>query len=647
MKRGLPVDTRYNQPTFCSQFSQICVFVVRTFSQDLPGMTSSLPQQIQSWIQCDRYSRYGSLWNMDQTQVSRPRHAQWCQVPTMSCSTTIPNNGEPQQQQQPSAVSTKELLQWDRRHVWHPYAAAGPTVHPTAAVGTELGDHVVPIESAHGVYLKLRPGSSYDRIGTSELPVASQELLLVDGMSNWWATIHGYNHPTLNEAIVQQVSQMSHVMFGGLTHEPAVRLCTKLCQLTKLDVCFLSDSGSVAVEVAMKMAIQYWNGRYQQQPQQQRDGHEKTKFITVRNGYHGDTFAAMSVCDPDNGMHQTHFSRGNVLQQHYFVAAPTPHYPNSHLFINNNNHDNNNNYNEAEDFEEHHVQELIDTLEQYHMNIAAMIIEPIVQGAGGMRMYHPSYLRRVRELCHTYDILLIYDEIATGFGRTNRFFGQDHGNDWNTNDDNGDDHDAEKYKPDIICLGKALTGGYMSLAATLTTNHVAETIHTVSSSSASKTYQPVLMHGPTFMGNPLACSVALASISLLENSLPTTLSQPLHTSKATPPGLPVLPPPQHTATCTDWRRSVPMIERQLREDLLECTESEHVQSVRVLGAIGVVEMKHPIRDMKALQHSIVKDYGVWLRPFGKLVYTMPPYIISAEQLRKITTAMVQLTRRRW
>ena len=559
-------------------------------------------------------------------------------------------------------VSTTELLRLDRQHVWHPYAAAGPTA---AAAATTTMDHVVPIESAHGVYLKVRSGSSYDTTTTTTTTTTTPECQeLVDGMSNWWATIHGYNHPTLNDAIVRQVSQMSHVMFGGLTHEPAIQLCTKLCQLTKLDVCFLSDSGSVAVEVAMKMAIQYWNGRYHASSTTTtttKSRPTKSKFITVRNGYHGDTFAAMSVCDPVNGMHQTQFRNG-ILQQHYFVSAPTPNYPNSHLSsrsrTDDDNSDDSSSHREQEDFDESHVAELTYTLEQNHLQIAAMILEPIVQGAGGMRMYHPMYLRRVRELCTQYDVLLIYDEIATGFGRTNRFFGHDHCNDWNTtvnhnnsnqnHDNDTDNYNTNMYKPDIICLGKALTGGYMSLAATITTNHVAEVIHTVASSSdnnnndnpATTTFQPVLMHGPTFMGNPLACSVALASISLLENSPPLS-SEELQRPPTN------LAPPQHTATCTDWRRSVPMIEQQLRQELMECTESEHVQSVRVLGAIGVVEMKHSIQNMKLLQHTIVKDYGVWLRPFGKLIYTMPPYIISTEQLRKITTAIVQLTRRRF
>jgi adenosylmethionine---8-amino-7-oxononanoate aminotransferase len=543
----------------------------------------------------------------------------------MKFSTTVLRNN---MNRTPPLLSTLELLRLDRQHVWHPYAAAGPTAAAVAA-GTTM-DHVVPIESAQGVYLKVRSGSSYDSTRTTTNgSTGCQEL--VDGMSNWWATIHGYNHPTLNDAVINQVSQMSHVMFGGLTHEPAVQLCTKLCQLTELDVCFLSDSGSVAVEVAMKMAIQYWNGRYQQSSSSS-SSHTKSKFITVRNGYHGDTFAAMSVCDPVNGMHHTQFQHG-ILQQHYFVRAPTPSYPHSNLPMKNNS---NNDNNEEEEFDDSHMKELIDTLEQYHLNIAAMILEPIVQGAGGMRMYHPSYLRRIRELCTQYDVLLIYDEIATGFGRTNQFFGHDHCDDGKHIIDNDvSNNNDNKCKPDIICLGKALTGGYMSLAATITTNHVAEIIHTVASSSDSTApkYQPVLMHGPTFMGNPLACSVALASISLLENSPPMS---PTSTTL-----------PQHTATCTDWRRSVPMIEQQLRNELMECTESEHVQSVRVLGAIGVVEMKHPIRDMKLLQHNIVKEYGVWLRPFGKLIYTMPPFIISTEQLRKITTAMVQLSRRRF
>jgi adenosylmethionine---8-amino-7-oxononanoate aminotransferase len=532
-------------------------------------------------------------------------------------------------------LSTQELLRLDRQHVWHPYAAAGSN--------NTIIDNVVPIESAHGVYLKVRPGSSYDTRSDG----SHQEL--VDGMSNWWATIHGYNHPTLNHAIIAQVSQMSHIMFGGLTHEPAIRLCTKLCQLTKLDVCFLCDSGSVAVEVAMKMAIQYWHGRHRMgttitstmNNNNNKDDtiNTKTKFITVRNGYHGDTFGTMSVCDPVNGMHTQYFGNG-ILQQHYFVNAPTPNYPNTNVSI----HTKNNNYNHEDDeFDESHMKELQQTLELYHSNIAAMILEPIVQGAGGMRMYHPQYLQRVRELCTEYDILLIYDEIATGFGRTNTFFGHDH-----CCDTISSSATSSSYKPDIICLGKALTGGYMSLAATITTNHVADVIHSVvpnSDITTTTSSKPVLMHGPTFMGNPLACSVALASISLLESSS----IEPSHRNKHKINNNinKILEPPQHTSTCTDWRRSVPMIEQQLRNELMECTESEHVQNVRVLGGIGVVEMKYPIQNMKLLQHTIVKDYNVWLRPFGKLIYTMPPYIISKEQLRTITNAIIQITRRRF
>lgn len=481
----------------------------------------------------------------------------------------------------------------DRQHVWHPYAVAGPG----------LEGSVVPMESAQGVYLRVRPGSSYD----ASHPNAPHEI--VDGMSNWWASIHGHNHPTMNAAIVDQVSKMSHVMFGGITHEPGVRLCTKLCQLTQLDVCFLCDSGSVAVEVAMKMALQYWNGRFRSQPSSVH-GHRKTKFLTVRNGYHGDTFAAMSVCDPVNGMH-TEFV-GGILPQHFFVAAPTPIFPGSSLSAA---------AKEEEEFDETiHMRELKTTLEQHHETIAAMIMEPIVQGAGGMRLYHPQYLQRARELCTEYDVLFILDEIATGFGRTNELFAHTH---------------CDNARPDIICLGKALTGGYMSMAATLTTAHVAEVIHAESSDPEKAAAKPVLMHGPTFMGNPLACSAALASISLLEQS-------PSRFPSAAP-----MPAPQHTRTCTDWRSSVPMIERQLRKELQECIESEFVRDVRVLGAIGVVELKEPIRNMREIQHALVKDHGVWLRPFGKLIYTMPPFVIAPDQLRKITSAMVQLTRRRF
>jgi adenosylmethionine---8-amino-7-oxononanoate aminotransferase len=446
-------------------------------------------------------------------------------------------------------------------------------------------------------------------------------------------------------------------MFGGLTHAPAVQLCTKLCQLTQLDVCFLCDSGSVAVEVAMKMALQYWQGHdrctHGATNTNTTNGTNgtttKTKFLTVRNGYHGDTFAAMSVCDPVQGMH-TSLVAGGILQQQYFVSAPTPVYPQSKVSspsvsspsVSSSAWD----HTPVEEWEERHMNELQQALERDHTNIAAMILEPIVQGAGGMRMYHPRYLQRARELCTHYHVLFILDEIATGFGRTNQLFAHEHCED--------------PLRPDMICVGKALTGGYMSLAATLTTSHVAEMIHAVTSSDRVNhphtiAAKPVLMHGPTFMGNPLACSVALASIALLEqspSSLPPINASSSYRNNSTNPqpqqqhGYP-LQLPQHSSTCTDWRRSVPMIEQQLRNELAECTTSEHVHDVRVLGAIGVVEMKHPIHNMIQLQHAIVREYGVWLRPFGKLIYTMPPYIITSEQLRKITTAIVQLTRRRF
>ena len=501
-------------------------------------------------------------------------------------------------------ASTEELLRLDRQHVWHPYAVAGPGI----------ADSVVPIESAEGVVLRVRKGSSYD----SSDHALGQSQDIIDGMSNWWASVHGHNHPTMNEAIINQVSKMSHVMFGGITHEPGIQLCTKLCHLTKLDVCFLCDSGSVSVEVAMKMALQYWNGRYRSNPSKT---NRKTKFLTVRNGYHGDTFAAMSVCDPINGMH-SQFS-GGILQQHYFVPAPTPIYPGSSLSATS----------EDEFDEMTHMLELKNALEQHHETIAAMIIEPIVQGAGGMRMYHPRYLQRARELCSEFDVLFIVDEIATGFGRTKQWFAHEH-------------CDNTYTRPDIVCLGKALTGGYMSLAATLTTSHVAEMIHATSLSdpAANSSTKPVLMHGPTFMGNPLASSVALASIRLLEQSQIGHSSTARH--RAAQPPQP-FQPPHHSRVCTDWRRSVPNIEQQLRSELQECTTSDFVRDVRVLGAIGVVEMKDPIKNMKEIQHVLVKDYGVWLRPFGKLIYTMPPFIITPDQLRKITTAIVQLTRRKF
>ncbi|MBT9315277.1 adenosylmethionine--8-amino-7-oxononanoate transaminase [Leptothoe spongobia] len=420
-----------------------------------------------------------------------------------------------------------QLLAIDRQHVWHPYAAM-PNPLP-----------IFPVKSAQGVYIEMEDGRT-----------------LVDGMSSWWTTIHGYNHPRLNQAARDQIDCMSHVMFGGLTHQPAVQLAQKLVELTPqpLQQVFFCDSGSVSVEVAMKMAIQYWYNLGKP---------AKHRFLTVRGGYHGDTFDAMSVCDPVNGMHHL-FNK--VLRQQYF--ADIPQIPVWGVW---DDHD-------IASFEQH--------LAENHANIAAAIFEPVVQGAGGMRFYSPDYVRRARELCNQYDVLLILDEIATGFGRTGRYFACEHAG----------------ISPDILCIGKAMSGGFISLAATLTTPHISQVF--------SQGEAGVFMHGPTFMANPLACAVSLANIDILESY--------------------------------DWQSKIQVIEAQLKAELAPCRESSNVKDVRVLGAIGVVEL-HESVNMNEIQPQVV-EHGVWLRPFGKLLYTMPPYIIEPDELRRITQAMVALTK---
>jgi adenosylmethionine-8-amino-7-oxononanoate aminotransferase len=439
-----------------------------------------------------------------------------------------------------------DIQRLDRRHVWHPYAAV-PNPLPC-----------YPVREAHGCTLHLMDGRT-----------------IIDGMSSWWACIHGYNHPALNRAAVDQIGKMSHVMFGGLTHEPAVRLARALSDLPfndagrdpedKLDKVFFCDSGSVAVEVAMKMALQYHHGT------EARDGggpsQSKSKFLTVRGGYHGDTFEAMSVCDPVNGMH--HLFR-SVLPQQIFCRRPTVRF--------------------GEEWDETDMDEIRGVMEDRHGEIAAVILEPVVQGAGGMRFYSPSYLHSLRRLCDEFDVLLIFDEIATGFGRTGKLFAMEH---------------APGVLPDILCIGKALSGGFLSFAAAVTSGRVARAFSREGGAG-------VLMHGPTFMGNPLACAVSLASLDLLKSY--------------------------------DLPAMIGAIEEQLVRELEPCRESPHVEDVRVLGAIGVVEMKEPI-DMRVAQPQLV-DSGVWLRPFGRLLYTMPPFIIQRHELRKITKAMVALATRR-
>lgn len=415
-----------------------------------------------------------------------------------------------------------QLMDLDRHHVWHPYAAMP---NPTP---------VFPVQSARGVYLHLETGET-----------------LVDGMASWWTCIHGYNHPRLNRAAHEQMERMAHVMFGGLTHQPAVQLAQRLIHLTPepLQHVFFCDSGSVAVEVAMKMAIQYWHNRGQPQ---------KQHFLTLRHGYHGDTFAAMSVCDPVNGMH--HLFRNSLVEQ-YFAAPPQIPFEGV--------------------WQDDDIASFAAILEHHQDEIAAAIFEPVVQGAGGMRFYSPQYVRRARQLCDQYGVLLILDEIATGFGRTGQWFACEHA----------------AIAPDILCVGKALSGGFMSLAATLTTADISRTF--------AQGEAGVFMHGPTFMGNPLACAVALENLDVLASY--------------------------------DWQAAIRAIEAGLKQGLEPCRSMVAVKDVRVLGAIGVVELHQPV-EMNLVQPRLVEQ-GVWLRPFGRLIYTMPPYIIQPDQLQTITRAI--------
>jgi len=397
------------------------------------------------------------------------------------------------------------------------------------------------VSHAQGVHIELADGRQ-----------------LIDGMASWWCMIHGYNHPVLNAAIQDQLGRMAHVMFGGLTHQPAAELAHRLVGITPagLNNVFFADSGSVAVEVALKMALQYWQSRGQ---------HERSHFVSLRSGYHGDTFGAMSVCDPVTGMHQL-FS--GILPRHHFVPAPPA---GLHQVLT-----------EAD------LEPLETLLQQHHRQLAAMILEPVLQGAGGMRIYSLEYLQAARQLCDQYEILLIADEIATGFGRTGKLFACE----W------------ADISPDILCLGKALTGGYMTLAATLCNDMVRDTI--------CGGDPGVFMHGPTFMANPLACSVANASIDLLLRS--------------------------------DWSRRIESIESQLVKLLQPARELELVEDIRVLGAVGVIETRFPV-NMAAFTRACV-DLGVWLRPFGQRIYCMPPYSISPDELAHLGQAMVELASQR-
>jgi len=412
-----------------------------------------------------------------------------------------------------------DLLKLDQAHVWHPYGPMPGTQEPLL------------VAEAEGVRLRLADGRE-----------------LVDGMSSWWAAIHGYRHPVLDAAVTEQLGRMSHVMFGGLTHEPAIRLAAKLVEITPAELrhVFLCDSGSVSVEVAIKMCLQYW--RSQHRP-------EKRRLLTWRGGYHGDTFNPMSVCDPDGGMHS--LWRG-ILPEQTFADAPPA------------------------ELDTAYVQHLADLVEEHAAELAAIIVEPVVQGAGGMRFHDPRYLHVLRELAYTHDVLLVFDEIATGFGRTGELFGADHAN----------------VSPDVMCLGKSLTGGYMTMAATLCTSRVADGI--------SKGEVPVLAHGPTFMGNPLAAAVSLASIDLL-------LSQ-------------------------DWKREVSRISAGLSSGLAPARALPGVKDVRVLGAIGVVQLHEPVDMARATKAAV--DAGVWLRPFRDLIYTMPPFISTDDDIARICQGVI-------
>ncbi|WP_274000464.1 adenosylmethionine--8-amino-7-oxononanoate transaminase [Vibrio parahaemolyticus] len=412
-------------------------------------------------------------------------------------------------------------LAFDRHHIWHPYTS---TLTPLTCY---------PVASANGVHIKLEDGTE-----------------LVDGMSSWWSTIHGYNHPHLNQAAHQQIDQVSHVMFGGITHQPAISLCKKLLSLApnNLEHVFLADSGSVAVEVSLKMALQYWHAK----------GERRPKFLTLRHGYHGDTFAAMSVTDPDNSMHSLY---KGFLPEHIFAESPTCGY--------------------WDEWKPEDLADFEDKIDSHHQELAAVILEPIVQGAGGMRIYHPEFLKGVRRLCDKYDLLLIADEIATGFGRTGKLFACEHAD----------------IQPDILCVGKALTGGYMTLSATLASKHVADT---VCGGDAG-----CFMHGPTFMGNPLACAVATASLELIEQG--------------------------------DWQQQTQQIEMLFSELLPKLEEYDLVKNTRWLGAIGVVETHRPV-NMETIQALFV-EHCVWIRPFGKLIYMMPPFISKPEDIEKLINAI--------
>ena len=427
-----------------------------------------------------------------------------------------------------TATAIQATNEFDQRHLWHPYASLPPTYSN------------IVIDRAEGIYIITEDGTR-----------------LIDGMSSWWASVHGYNHPKLNEALTQQLGKMAHVMFGGLTHQPAIDLGKKLLDIVPsgLDAIFYADSGSIAVEVALKMALQYQVAAKRPNKQQ---------FASTHSGYYGDTWHAMSVCDPVNGMHSLY---GKQLPMQHFVSAPPLGFDRALT---------------ADDRES-----LAQFFVEYGEQLAGFIIEPIIQGAGGMRFYSPEYLRLLRALCDKYNVLLIADEIATGFGRSGKLFACEHAS----------------ITPDIMTIGKALTGGYITFAATLCTRHIADTIHNSDC--------PALMHGPTFMGNPLACAVACASIDLI-------LSYDIETRTAN-------------------------MQRTMEQALTPAAQLAGVAEVRCLGAVAVIELEDAV-DMPIFQ-SLLIDHGIWVRPFGKLVYIMPPYVVTNDELTTLCQALLKVVRK--